>query len=72
MLQAERGNCIIGQDLDRNAHNSISIKETEKIVVELLKKVKSRRKMLRSYTKFTWFCLFFAGYVTNLFIKAVH
>ena len=43
----------------------------EKIVKELLKKVKKRRKLVRSYSYFTWFCAFFACFLANLYIKAV-
>ncbi len=43
----------------------------EKIVKELLKKVKKRRKLVRSYSYFSWFCAFFACFLGNLYIKAV-
>ena len=43
----------------------------EKIVKELLKKVKTRRKLVRSYMNFFWFSAFFACSLGNLFIKSV-
>ena len=43
----------------------------EKVVNELLKKVKKRRKLVRSYIYFTWFCIFFLAYLGNLYIKTV-
>jgi hypothetical protein len=47
------------------------LQRKEKIVKELLKKVKKRRKLVRSYSYFSWFCAFFACYLGNLYIKAV-
>ena len=43
----------------------------EKVINELLKKVKKRRKLVRSYAYFTWFCIFFVSYLGNLYIKTV-
>jgi hypothetical protein len=47
------------------------LQRKEKIVKELLKKVKKRRKLVRSYSYFSWFCAFFACFLGNLYIKAV-
>ena len=47
------------------------LEKKEKIVKELLKKVKKRRKLVRSYSYFTWFCAFFGCFLGNLYIKAV-
>jgi len=46
------------------------LQRKEKIVKELLKKVKKRRKLVRSYSYFSWFCAFFACFLGNLYIKA--
>ena len=50
---------------DKSVHGKMSedLKRREKIVLELLKKVKKRRKMIRSYTYLSWFCVFFCCFL---------
>ena len=51
---------------------SEALKRKEKIVLELLKKVKKRRKMMRSYTYLSWFCIFFCCFLGSLYLKEVN
>jgi hypothetical protein len=65
--EEEVGNQESNEELDATKE----LQRKEKIVKELLKKVKKRRKLVRSYSYFSWFCAFFACYLGNLYIKAV-
>jgi hypothetical protein len=65
-------NSIHGKDeLGKESDSFKTVERDEKIVKELLKKVKKRRKLVRSYMNFAWFSIFFACFVGNLYMKAV-
>ena len=75
-MQAEKSLCSIdvpAEQLGRKEGDNYinQSKSNTKIVTELLKKVKKRRKLVRSYSYFTWFCIFFISYLGNLYIKTV-
>ena len=72
--QADSAFCTIEPTIQNDSQEdelTEQIPVNERVVNELLKKVKKRRNLVRSYTYFSWFCIFFVSYLGNLYIKTV-